>query len=76
MTKMKDRRVSERVSTVLLSILLSLMLACSISAQSTAVLRIGVLTPGGDFAPALEGLRQGLTQLRYVEGKQVNFLAA
>src|SRR6266576_876942 len=46
-------------------------LACFSWAQSTAVRRIGVLTPGGDFAPVLEGLRQGLAQLGYVEGKQI-----
>lgn len=57
--------------SVLLSIALSLMLVCSSWAQSPTMLRIGVLTPGGDFAPALDGLRQGLTQLGYVEGKQI-----
>jgi len=59
--------------TVLLSIAFTLMPACSSWAQSPAMLRIGVLTPGGDFAPALDGLRQGLTQLGYVEGKQITF---
>jgi putative ABC transport system substrate-binding protein len=36
--------------------------------------RIGVLTPGGSFAPVLEGLRQRLAQLGYVEGKQISFI--
>jgi putative ABC transport system substrate-binding protein len=40
----------------------------------TSGYRIGVLTPGGDFAPVLEGLRQGLAQLGYVEGRQVSFI--
>ncbi len=43
-------------------------------AQSTAPRRIGVLTPGGDFGAVLEGLRQGLAQLGYVEGKQITFI--
>jgi len=36
--------------------------------------RIGVLTPGGVFAPVREGLRQGLAQLGYVEGRQESFI--
>lgn len=36
--------------------------------------RIGVLTPGGDFGPVLKGLRQGLAQLGYEEGKQITFI--
>jgi putative tryptophan/tyrosine transport system substrate-binding protein len=59
---------------LLLSIAFALMLVCFSWAQSTAVRRIGVLTPGGDFAPVLEGLRQGLAQLGYVEGKQIIFI--
>jgi len=59
---------------LLLSIALTLMLVCSSWAQSTALRRIGVLTPGGDFGPVLEGLREGLAQLGYVEGKQVSFI--
>src|SRR6266550_3034214 len=59
---------------LLLSIAFTLMLVCSSWAQSTAVRRIGVLTPGGDFAPVLEGLRQGLAQLGYLEGKQITLI--
>jgi putative ABC transport system substrate-binding protein len=33
-----------------------------------------VLTPGGDFGAVLEGLRQGLAQLGYEEGKQISFI--
>jgi len=50
------------------------MLGCSAWAQSTDVHRIGVLTPGGDFGAVLDGLRHGLAQLGYVEGKQVAFI--
>jgi putative tryptophan/tyrosine transport system substrate-binding protein len=72
---MKDRRVSDRVlSTVLLSILFTVMFACSIQAQPTAIRRIGVLTPGGDFGSVVEGLRQGLAEAGYEEGKQITLI--
>jgi ABC-type uncharacterized transport system substrate-binding protein len=58
----------------LLSVVLTLGFINSSQAQSTSVRRIGVLTPGGDFGAVLEGLRQGLAQLGYVEGKQVSFI--
>lgn len=72
---MKDSSVSDRVlSTVLLSILFSVMFACSIQAQPTAIRRIGVLTPGGDFGSVMEGLRQGLAEAGYEEGKQITLI--
>lgn len=72
---MKDRNVSDRVlSTVLLSILFTVMFACSIQAQPTAIRRIGVLTPGGDFGSVMEGLRQGLAEAGYEEGKQITLI--
>jgi putative ABC transport system substrate-binding protein len=61
-------------SALLLSVGLTFVLACSAWGQSTDARRIGVLTPGGDFAPALDGLRGGLAQLGYVDGKQVSFI--
>jgi putative ABC transport system substrate-binding protein len=36
--------------------------------------RVAVLTPGLSFHPVLEGLREGLTQLGYVEGKNVTLV--
>ena len=72
---MKKRRVSDRVlSTVLLSIFFTVMFACSIQAQPTAIRRIGVLTPGGDFGSVVEGLRQGLAEAGYEEGKQITLI--
>jgi len=72
---MKDRSVSDRVlSTVLLSILFTIMFACSSQAQPTAIRRIGVLTPGGDFGSVVEGLRQGLAEAGYEEGKQITLI--
>jgi len=38
--------------------------------------RIGVLIPEGPFGPVLEGLRQGLRQLGYEEGKQITIIIA
>jgi putative ABC transport system substrate-binding protein len=35
---------------------------------------IGVLTPGGDFGATVDGLREGLVQLGFVEGKQIAFM--
>jgi len=60
--------------TFLFSLVLTLGLTGSSWAQSTNVRRIGVLTPGGDFGAVLEGLRHGLAQLGYVEGKQITFI--
>ena len=36
--------------------------------------QVAVLTPGLAFSPALEGLREGFTQLGYHEGKDIAFL--
>ena len=36
--------------------------------------RVAVLTPGLTFGPALEGLREGLAQLGYPEGKNLTFI--
>ena len=36
--------------------------------------RVAVLTPGLSFLPVLAGLREGLTQLGYVEGKDVTLM--
>jgi putative tryptophan/tyrosine transport system substrate-binding protein len=36
--------------------------------------RVAVLTPGGAFGPALEGFREGVTQLGYQEGKNLTLI--
>jgi len=58
---------------VFLAIWIMVMGVSAVGAQPSGY-RIGVLTPGGDFGPVLEGLRQGLAQLGYEEGKQINFI--
>ncbi len=53
---------------------LMLALPAASGADPASARRIGVLTPGGDFAAVLEGLRHGLALLGYNEGQQVKFL--
>ena len=36
--------------------------------------RIGVLTPGGDFSPVLDGLRESLAKVGYREGGRISFI--
>jgi len=68
----RSRSIKRALSTLLLPIALTLMPVSW--AQSTEVRRIGVLTPGGDFAAVMEGLRQGLAKLGYVDGKEIVFI--
>jgi putative ABC transport system substrate-binding protein len=56
-----------------LAIWMMVIVGSAIGAQPPAY-RIGVLTPGGDFEPVLEGLQQGLAKLGYEEGKQLTFI--
>ena len=44
--------------------------AATAMAQSASA-SIGVLTPGGNYTPALDGLREGLVKLGYREGKNL-----
>lgn len=46
-----------------------------VSAQP-APATIGVLTPGGGYAPVLDGLREGLTKFGYREGKNLTLTVA
>src|SRR5262245_5046042 len=55
---------------VVITIIIALPLPSARAAQRTAVEHIGVLTPLGD-ASAEEGLREGLSELGYVEGKNL-----
>ena len=71
---MKRTRSINALKILFLSVALTLFFVSSSWAQSTEMRRIGVLTPGGDFGPAFEGLRQGLAQLGYHDGKQVRFI--
>lgn len=61
---------------IFISLLATLILACVTLAQAQQakkVPRIGVLVPGHPpTRPSLEGFRQGLRDLGYVEGKNIN----
>jgi putative ABC transport system substrate-binding protein len=43
----------------------------SVEAQQTRVYRVGVLLQGGQYSPAVDGLREGLRELGLEEGKQI-----
>jgi putative tryptophan/tyrosine transport system substrate-binding protein len=58
---------------VLLAVWTLLVAGAPVGAQSPRY-RVAVLTPGGTFNMALEGLREGLAQLGYHEGKDIAFL--
>src|SRR5437016_5789924 len=68
------RSIRRALNILVLTATYTFTLACFSWAQWTAVRRIGVLTPGGDFAPMLEGLPQWNAQLGYVKGKQIVFI--
>lgn len=70
---MKENRLFKNTIAGGLLAALILVLAGRVEAQPSGY-RIGVLTPGGDFGPVLEGLRRGLTQLGYEEGKHISFI--
>ncbi len=73
-TTMHPKKIFQVViGAVFASMWLALVGVSSVAPQ-TPTHRIGVLTPGGDFGPVLEGLRQGLAQLGYVEGKQITLI--
>ncbi len=42
----------------------------AVGAQQSRVYRMGVVFPGGSFSPAIAGLRDGLRELGFEEGKQ------
>ena len=53
--------------------LCALLLACSPTAQAqqSKIYRVGVIYPGGPFNGVVEGLRDGLKELGFEDGKQV-----
>jgi putative ABC transport system substrate-binding protein len=75
MTKSEQRHEYLRpwFGVVLLAVWPLLIDGVSVEAHSPRY-RVAVLTPGLTFSPALEGLREGLAQLRYQEGKDIAFL--
>ena len=57
-------------SAILLSAML-LALCSSAAAQQAKVYRVGVIHQGGPYKAVVDGLRDGLRQLGYEEGKQI-----
>ena len=55
--------------------MLALLVATrGVGAQQASMYRVGILTPGGTaYASAVAGLREGLRELGFEEGKQVVF---
>jgi putative tryptophan/tyrosine transport system substrate-binding protein len=75
--RLQDRRWHECLSAWSGAIVLavwSLCIGVVPAVASSRPYRVAVLTPGLPFNLALEGLREGLTQLGYHEGKDVIFL--
>ena len=56
---------------ILLCMLLAVFLPAGSRAQQTASYRIGVIHQGGPYLAVVEGLRDGLRQMGFEEGKQV-----
>ena len=46
-------------------------LCVSVAAQQAKVYRVGVIHQGGPYKAVVDGLRDGLRQLGYEEGKQI-----
>lgn len=53
---------------------LSVLVSVSVSWAQSAPYRIGVLTPGVNFTPIFDGLREGLDRMGFREGKDVTFV--
>lgn len=60
-------------ATAIFLVVLSCLLASSASAQQPRVYRVGVISLGGPYTAAFEGLRAGLKELGLEEGKQLIF---
>lgn len=70
---MAIRTKSMKCSLVGVLVLVVLFVAGTAMAQSPSA-SIGVLTPGLNFAPVLEGLREGLAKLGYQDGANLKFM--
>ena len=62
---MKRRIINQAYCAVLFAALLS------VEAQQAKVYRVGVIHQGGPYKAVVDGLRDGLRQLGYEEGKQI-----
>ena len=69
----RHRYVRASCGALLLAVWALLGTGFPVEAQSPRY-RVAVLTPGGAFSPALEGFREGVTQLGYQEGKNLTLI--
>src|SRR4030095_15467331 len=69
----RHRYVRASCGALLLAVWALLGAGFPVEAQSPRY-RVAVLTPGGAFSPALEGFREGVTQLGYQEGKNLTLI--
>jgi ABC-type uncharacterized transport system substrate-binding protein len=69
----QHRYVRASCGALLLAVWALLGAGFPVEAQSPRY-RVAVLTPGGAFSPALEGFREGVTQLGYQEGKNLTLI--
>ena len=69
----RTRSVKQALGAVLVAIWMSLSGAPPVAAQSSKV-PIAVFTPGMTFGPVFNGLKEGLDQQGYREGREVTFI--
>ena len=69
----RHRCLSAWCGAVILAVV-TLWVSVSLADAPARHYRVAVLTPGLAFSPALEGLREGLVQLGYHEGKDIAFM--
>src|SRR5215510_8959567 len=62
--------MKKKITTVALCAML-LTLCVPVDAQQAKVYRVGVIYQGGPYKAIVDGLRDGLRQLGYEEGKQI-----
>jgi putative tryptophan/tyrosine transport system substrate-binding protein len=67
---MRFNRIQISSFAIALSVLF-LALSLPARAQQSKIYRVGVISPGGPFNGVVEGLRDGLKELGYEDGKQV-----
>ena len=67
--KIQNRKI-RNLKLALLAAALLFTLRSPVQAQQPKLYRVGVIHPGGPFSAVIEGLRDGLKELGYEDGKQ------
>ena len=71
---MRRRNAINRLIKAGCKLLLSVLVSVSVCWAQSAPYRIGVLTPGGNFTPIFDGLREGLDRSGFRERQDVTFV--